>query len=240
MNSSVDQVQSKVDIIQEKAKKGAEFTLLEKAFLKGVYGSLIVGGKFKGMPEASELLSHYLSGEGDSFESPYEIDSEVYENSPIVQYAMEKMTEHVKKLNEKGVSVEGDYQSAKILRPTSQRDSETEGRVLGKEDSYALISEQNNTRLKYADHRFHLSLNVKQSENGKDLELTWSVKSKWDYEPYSDEKSNAKHVTEIPWNKEKNQVLKLDDGLSHYLTKVGMAKEFWHEAIWKTSINFKK
>lgn len=192
------------------------------------------------MPEASELLSHYLGGEGDPVDAPYELDSEVYETSAIVQYAMEKMTEHVKELHAKGKNVEGNYRSSEILKPTPNRDSDTEGRVLGKKDGYALISEQSNARLKYADHRFHLNLNVNLAENGKGLELTWSVKSKWDYEPYSDEKSNSAHVTEIPWNKEKNQVLKLDDGLSQHLTKIGMAKVFWHEAKWKTKLEFKK
>jgi hypothetical protein len=47
------------------------------------------------------------------------------------------------------------------------------------------------------------------------------------------------YVTEIPWNRSKKQVLKIDDGLSHHLTKIGMAKEFRYKAIWTEKIKLK-
>ena len=38
-------------------------------------------------------------------------------------------------------------------------------------------------------------------------------------------------------NKTKNQLIKVDDGLSEHLTKEGIAKEFWHQAKWKEKWN---
>ena len=43
--------------------------------------------------------------------------------------------------------------------------------------------------------------------------------------------------THLMINKTKNQLIKVDDGLSEHLTKEGIAKEFWHQAKWKEKWN---
>jgi len=90
----------------------------------------------------------------------------------------------------------------------------------------ALLVEQKNQRLKNADHRFHL--NVTSTIADKTTFVSkWQVNSVYDFEPVE-----KKHITEIPLSK--NFILKLPDGLSHHLTKIGVAKDFeyatrWHE-----------
>ena len=87
-----------------------------------------------------------------------------------------------------------------------------------------LLAEQLNSRLKNADHQFHLSVNVVGNEK-TGFNLMWSVKSIYDFEPF--EKNN---ITDLRLSE--GFVLKLHDGLSQHLTTIGIAKVFTYSASW--------
>ena len=53
----------------------------------------------------------------------------------------------------------------------------------------------------------------------------WSVNSLYDFEPYP-----SPYYTSIP--KSNAGKLKLPDGLSNYMEKLGIAKRFWYTAEW--------
>ena len=88
----------------------------------------------------------------------------------------------------------------------------------------ALLVEQNNQRLKSADHRFYLQVNTTKGANNFFLSR-WFFESLYDFEPF--EKG---YVTDIPLAQ--GFILKLPDGLSHHLTQIGVAKDFKYLAEW--------
>jgi hypothetical protein len=85
----------------------------------------------------------------------------------------------------------------------------------------ALLTEQANRRLHYADNRFHLAATT--SHAGQGLVTRWSVNSLYDFSPYP-----TTEYTEIPVPNAGR--LKLPDGLSNYMEKLGIAKRFWYMA----------
>lgn len=64
-------------------------------------------------------------------------------------------------------------------------------------------------------------------------ELLWFINSRWDFESYE---IGFNYVTELPYDKEKGQVLTIPDGLSKHLVKINKAKEFWHRCEWEEDI----
>ncbi len=88
----------------------------------------------------------------------------------------------------------------------------------------ALLVEQSNQRLKNADHRFYLLVNT--TKNGNNFLSRWKIESIYDFEPF--EKG---YITDIPLVK--GFVLKLPDGLSQYLTKIGVAEDFTYISTWQ-------
>ena len=78
-----------------------------------------------------------------------------------------------------------------------------------------------------ADNRFYLqATNLKSVSDGKRMQIIWRVESCYDFEPFG----NENFITDIPLLPP--LVLKLPDGLSHYMTKIGVAKEFDYGAEW--------
>ena len=102
-----------------------------------------------------------------------------------------------------------------------KRNVNTHGYIL---NNGALLVEQSNQRLKNADHRFYLRVNT--TKNGTNFLSSWKVESIYDFEPFS-----KGYVTDIPLAK--GFVLKLPDGLSHYLTKIGVANDFDYISTWQ-------
>lgn len=87
-----------------------------------------------------------------------------------------------------------------------------------------LLVEQSNISLKKTDHRFYLLVNTTKGGNNFFMSR-WSINSVYDFEPFE-----KNHITDIDLTQE--FVLKLPDGLSHYLTTIGVAKNFKYTAIW--------
>jgi hypothetical protein len=97
----------------------------------------------------------------------------------------------------------------------------TEGKM---KSSGVLEAAQNNQRLHKTDGHFYLQA-ISRSLPNKNIETIWRVESLYDFEPF--EKHD--YYTLIPLG---SHNLKLPDGLSEYMTKIGVAKAFWYKAEW--------
>lgn len=87
-----------------------------------------------------------------------------------------------------------------------------------------LEAAQNDHRLHKADGHFYLEAQTLLMKNGA-FKTVWSVDSVYDFEPF--EKQD--YYTLIPLGQSK---LTLYDGLSEYMTKIGVAKVFDYRAEW--------
>ena len=235
-NKTIDTVikekQRVFDNTAAKVKNGETLTDKEKKELKKAYELIIFGGQQLGYKEAADLLSLYLNPKkAENYKNekkPYKLKTDVYKNSVIGKYAMEEMKKHILADYDSASGAEKEYSSADLLSPTN-RDPITEGYFSAKDR--VLVAEQNNQRLKNMDNRFHLNASVKTNKKGE-IEITWSVTSRWDFESYE----GKKYYTELSFSKKRGQVLKIDDGLSQYLTKIGMAREFYYRCEWKETL----
>lgn len=225
----VEEIQAQVDRLTEKARRKEVFEAKEKDFLAALYSWIAWGGLAKWLPEASQLLRHYLSCTGN----PIEIDSYVYRSSVIVKYAMEEMKrvilEDIKKSG--GIRNGGSIQSLGIVKNTNRTaaDQHQLGNVFG---DGMLLAEQRNQRLKNADNRFFLDAKCRiVSQIPLKISILWKVDSKWDYESFENQKqAGTEHVTALPLKNDSK--LRLHDGLSNYLETLGLAKIFNHYSKW--------
>ena len=230
-----DEIQKEVDRLTKKARNQEVFTVDEKNFLVDLYEWIATGGRWKwvasspkdyekGLWEAGELLNHYLNGEGKELE----IDSSIYETSVIVKYAAAEM----KKVmagdlsKTKKIRNNGEIRSTQVLTAKNFGDANAKGQIL---TGGVLLAEQSNSRLKYANNRFVLKSSSKC--DGDKVTTTWRIDDEWDYNSFAEQKKQGRNdVTHLPLRGGK--VLKLPDGLSHYLTTIGIAKEFPFYAEW--------
>lgn len=90
--------------------------------------------------------------------------------------------------------------------------------------SGVLLTEQDNKRLKNTDHRFTLVMNAQKTPQG--FRASWKVESTYDFEPFA--KGDVSHLPLAS-----GFTLKLPDGLSEYLTQIGVAKAFKHSSEWQ-------
>lgn len=67
---------------------------------------------------------------------------------------------------------------------------------------------------------------VNTTKNGSNFISRWKVESIYDFEPFK-----KGYITDIPLAK--GFILKLPDGLSHYLTKIGIANDFTYISTWQ-------
>jgi hypothetical protein len=222
---SFELLQNTIDYLTCKGKIGKAFTSNEKEFMKEIFEALWWGGKYRELHEAAQLANHYVNGDGKALV----INPQVYKESVIVTDIMKAVKLYIKYLSAKRKPIAhlntGDRgflesQHAKSLMRGS-RNVNTQGYLL---NNGALLTEQSNQRLKNADHRFYLQANTTQ--NGANYISLWKVESIYDFEPF-----DKGYVTEIPLTKEFK--LKIPDGLSHYLTKIGVAKDFKYTASWQ-------
>lgn len=230
LGSQVEEIQKVIDGIEAKVINGQELTAQDINVMLWIYNKAIIGGKFFGLPEASKLLERYFapsSGLGRYFNrsgtdknDPFMINSKVYEQSVIVQYAMDQMKSRITY----GVLEDKFEQfmaiNSSILRATPTRNQSTEGTIL--RGGY-LQAEQNNRRLHYTDNRFRLNASSIMLENGS-IKTTWSVQSTWDFASYP-----STDFTRFPAF---GHSITIDDGLSAHLAKIGVAEIFYYKAEW--------
>lgn len=194
--------------------------------MKEIFEAMWWGGQYHGYYEAAKLANHYVNGYGQ----PLSINPEIYKRSIIVSDAMEAlknfMRDKVVKNRVIAFTKTGDHD---FLNSNHSRSLKRERRSPTRQGHIffdgALFTEQSNLRLKNADNRFHLHANTSKCRDNYFM-IRWSVTSIYDFEPFS-----KNHITDIPLAK--GFILKLPDGLSHYLTKIGVAKDFKYTASWQ-------
>lgn len=222
---SFDFLQNTINYLSCKGKLNKSFTDDEKEFMKELFEALWWGGKFKSYDEAARLANHYVNGAGESIK----INPELYIKSIIVSDAMLALKNHIKEKSTKKKPIaliktsDPDFlqSSYSLSLKQGKRSASRQGCILG---DGALLVEQSNQALKNTDHRFHL--HVKTTKGGDNLYMSfWSVESVYDFEPFA--KNN---ITNIPLAKD--FILKMPDGLAHYLTIIGVAKDFTYTAVW--------
>ncbi|MBL4827436.1 MAG: hypothetical protein JKY66_06940 [Spongiibacteraceae bacterium] len=95
--------------------------------------------------------------------------------------------------------------------------------------SGVLEAAQNDHRLHKADGHFYLEARTVVNQKNE-MKTVWSVDSVYDFEPFEKED----YYTEIPLGK---YTLIIYDGLSEYMTKIGVAKAFNYRAEWTETWN---
>ena len=221
-----DRMQEAINYLTCKAKAKLNFTEDEKEFLIELYEAFWWGGKYKGMHEAAMNANHYVNGKGKRLK----LDSKVYESSVIVQDTMMAIKDYIREQIKLSRSIglissrDPKFHSSKYSKALqSGRNINNQGKILG---TGALLTEQKNERLKKADHRFYLqSSSIKVGEDR--IKTRWFVETLYDFESFEDE---PYHITDLDLTSK--LVLLLPDGLSHYMTVIGIAKSFWHYAEW--------
>lgn len=222
---SFDFLQNTIDYLSCKGKLSKSFTDNEKEFMKELFEALWWGGKYHGFDEAAKLANHYVNGNGELLR----INSEVYTKSIIVSdtiTALKGFIIYQSSRNKPIVRLKTsdlNFLRSAHAKPLRQgaRSASRQGSILR---NGALLVEQSNVRLKNADHRFYLIVNTTKS--GNDFFSRWKVESVYDFEPFE-----KNYITDIPLAE--GFVLKLPDGLSHYLTKLGVAKDFKYTSEWQ-------
>jgi len=218
-------LQNTIDYLTCKSRAGKSFADDEKEFMKEIFEALWWGGKYHGFPEAAQLANHYVNGEGE----PKKLDPDVYKTSVIVQDVMAAIKNYIRDSfpNDKRIFIMKSS-SPSFLFSGYAKELKQGKRQVNKEGylqhSGTLLKEQSNGRLKNTDHRFFLD--VIATKEGESFLSKWKVDSYYDFADFQ-----KNDVTDVPLAK--GMVLRLPDGLSHYLTKIGVAKEFKYGAEWE-------
>jgi hypothetical protein len=227
----VDEIQTEINRLTEKARKREPFEQCERGFLVALYSWIAWGGLLKWYPEACQLLRHYLHGNG----KPVQLNPHIYESSIIVKYAMTEMKKIIIEDIKKTGKIRGNgafsSQGNLVDTPCSFSDQSVKGAIV---KNGTLMAEQNNQRLKNADNCFPLEAICSIiSDRPPRFHIKWAIKSYWDYESFETQKTmNLNLVTKLPLGDGKK--LDLPDGLSKYLVELRQAYEFaysteWHE-----------
>jgi hypothetical protein len=229
--SDFDLLQNAIDYLTCKAKAKMIFTDEEKSFLQSIFEDLWLGGEVKGYPEAAQLADHYVNGNGVALR----IDAAVYRTSVIVKDTSEAIKSYVRQLISKNANFAivrssdlGFLHSSqcRAVSRRSGRDLNKQGYVL---DDGNLLTEQGNSRLKNANNRFVLmAQNTKLG--AKAVSSRWRVDDKYAFESFERDL-----ITNIKLSS--SQVLKLPDGLSHYMCVLKVASEFNYWAEWTENWN---
>jgi hypothetical protein len=226
--SSFELIQKAIDYLSCKARAKLKFEPNERDFLKSLFEALWWGGKALGYSEAATLANHYVNGAGQ----PLKINDEVYRTAVIVKDTSAAMKDYIRSVHKKTGKTPPALQSDdagwrrsaqfKALGRQSGRSQQTQGIVL---PEGALQTEQANVRLQRADNRFYLK-SFHSPLDAQNMNTRWRVDSVYDFEPF--EKKD--YITHVPLAE--GMVLQLPDGLSHYMTVLGVAQAFDYHAQW--------
>jgi hypothetical protein len=232
LKTDFDALQSAIDYLTCKARARMTFTSEEKDFLTSVYESFFVGGMAKGYPEAANLAAHYINGKG----KPLAVNPGVYQKSVIVSAACQAIKNYIRRL----FGVQGfippvvsthdrsflNSAESRTLLASGGRSAQTHGYLKnhGKDRGY-LLAEQMNERLQKANNRFVLAAHSFKLD-AKLIRTRWSVDDRYEFEPFE----KAGFVTNIELSS--SCILKLPDGLSHYMTVLGIADAFDYSSEW--------
>ncbi|MBN1799689.1 MAG: hypothetical protein JW822_14025 [Spirochaetales bacterium] len=204
------ELQHRVDLLEQKAIEKQQFTHEEKEFLKDLYGSLVFGGRLLGYKEAANMLDRYLKASG----APLKIAESIYRENKKVQQVMQKITVCIKR---------------DILQKTIKSSYTSEAIV---------VEHKENPRLFYFSNVFVLQ--AKPVKIAEDYYIVkWRVELTARFPSYDEQKQRygVYKYFRTPFNtNSQGQIFTIDDGLSHYLCVVGLAKEFIYYAEWITDL----
>ena len=230
-SDSFERLQGTVDYLTCLAKAGLPFSDDQKEFMHDLFEAFSTGGSLLGMPEAAKLADHYVNGNGARVQLP----PYIYQSSVIVRDASAAMAAFIADRIDKQptmalLSRDSNFRNSgyakPLLRGTRGRSQLTQGVIL---PDGALMSEQTNTRLKNADHRFILE--ARASKQGtQSLRISWEINARYEFETFS----QSAYWTDIPLGA--GRVLKVPDGLSEYISRpdIGVAIVFDYGAQWQS------
>lgn len=222
---SFDLLQNTIDYLSCKGRLKKPFTDDEREFMKELFEAMWWGGKYLGYREAAKLANHYVNGGGKSLR----INPDVYKKSIIVSDTMAALKGYIKEKSTNNKPIVSIKTSNQDFLRSDYALSLKQGKRSAIRQGYlindgSLLVEQSNPRLKNADHRFHLTVNT--TKGGNNIFISrWGVNSVYDFESFE-----KNYITDIELSKE--FILKLPDGLSHYLTTIGVAKAFKYTSTW--------
>jgi hypothetical protein len=225
--SEFDALQGAIDYLTCKAKALIAFSSTDKEFLVELFEAFWWGGQLNQYPEAAALANHYVHGKG----KPLRIEPAVYQNSVIVKDTGSGMKAFIRNqlTAKKSVAQLRSTDHAFTMSPQGRALSKHGGRNVDAQgylvDGGVLLTEQSNARLKNTDNRFVLVAHISALGQGK-MSTRWRVDSKYDFEPFA----AASYFTNIPLAA--GRVLRLPDGLSQYMTVLGIADEFAYWVEW--------
>lgn len=200
------EIQARVDILEKKAIDKKQFTNDDKAFLKDLYSSLAFGGRMIGHREAADMLDRYLAATGESLW----FGSEAYEANPKVKAAMEKPKSRIR----------ADYSRGAL------REKYATERIF--------VSVSEDARLFYFSDVFFLQARPEKTADNR-LRIIFRVDLTAHFISYDEEKARYGGCGRVctPFAKNgKGETFAIDDGLSQYLTVLGLAKEFGYYSEW--------
>lgn len=221
------ELQDAIDFLSCKAKAKMDFDADDKEFLKEIYEAFWWGGQYKGYKEAAQLANHYVNGDGNGKSNPLRIDPGIYKTSKIVIATMHAMKKFIlEKKDSKKTFFEFrcdnvEFRTKLYTKPLMKMNYRTEGKM---KSTGVLEAAQDNQRLHKTDGHFYLQALSVLLPN-RTIKTTWLVDSLYDFEPFE----RQDYYTHIPLGQQK---LVLSDGLSEYMTRIGIAKEFWYRAEW--------
>ncbi|MBN2352277.1 MAG: hypothetical protein JXD23_06885 [Spirochaetales bacterium] len=204
------EIQARVDALEKKAIEKKEFSQDDKAFLKDLYSSLAFGGRFIGHNEAADMLERYLAGTGESLR----LGSGAYEANAKVKAAMEKLKSRIRADAARG-KVRDKYSSDRITVTVSE-----------------------DARLFYFSNVFFVMAIPEKTADGR-YRIRFRVDLTARFISYAEEKARYGKYGRVrtPFVKnDKGEVFTLDDGLSQYLTVIGLAKVFDYYSEWTVNL----
>jgi hypothetical protein len=213
----VDNLQARVDALEEKAIRGEAFTEADRAFLRDLYTCFAKGGRLTYvLRQSGQLMDHYLSGTGE----PLQIEPRIFLGSGRVRGQMDRLKQKiVEDLHARGTLAE-EYASGTFHMGDPETFDSSAGLYFGSIRVRPRVVGDNRLLLRWR----------------ADLPWQWpsyeSLHEKYgDYHAYCFPLPNARSILQGP-----RYYLWLDDGLGEYLAQLGLAEPFLAWAEWEEEV----
>jgi len=223
MGKPAENMQQRVYEIDKKMKSGEKLTSEDIGFVKTLSQTISLGAAGVGLFTSAKLFNYYYNGNGGDLE----VDSSVFTDTGIVQYASDEMVKYLlKKKKNKKFPLQGSILSNQVL--TKKYLSIDNKGYSGKgEIQQGTLTAGQETRadkdLYFAVHRFHLKADY--AFNKDTLSIKWSVRDVYDFE-----QSDKKTYIPLP----RNNKLAIPHTFNNNLIKEGLAEEFTTVSSWET------
>lgn len=210
-SGNFDDIQNRIDQLEIKAINKEDFTIEDKKFLKKLYSTISIGGFLSGYFEASKMLSRYIDNSGIELK----VSAKPYLKNKIV-------INEVKRIEKKIID---DFKKKRLL------DKYTSNKII--------IYPQDDPGLYYLSNIFKINAQIINKENDA-LNTKYTIRLRAHFQAYEDQVrlfGNPQHFRTLFNRNKKGDTLNIDDGLSHYLTIIDLAKEFDYFTEWNDEIN---